>query len=141
MLGTGKTQEDIVAFFDNILGRKFADAERMLSSIELGLIFSKIHRPSRRRSMSKRKRQETLEYVAGYIKALEGILIAARSGDERTFLSRMSSDPGSLEKYRRSFSAFIRNKIHSPFDRGFFSAWSDFVIHQLNLLGEKKGGG
>lgn len=120
-----KIQEDIVTFFNSILERRFTEAERTLSSIELGLVLTNIHSGR----SSKKRKQDKMDYVAGYIKALEGILTAARSGDRRTFINRMSNDSESLNRYRRDFGAFIKNKLHSPFDRGFFSAWSDFIIH------------
>lgn len=140
MSGSSKTPEGVVAFFDSISERKFAEAERMLATIEQGLVSSMIHgSPRRKRAMSAKKKAETLDHIAGYINALEGMLTAARSEDKRTFLNRMPSDSKSLEEIRRSFNAFIRNKIHPPFDQGFFSAWSDFINYQRNHITEGKG--
>ncbi|MFB0543823.1 MAG: hypothetical protein ACETVR_03480 [Candidatus Bathyarchaeia archaeon] len=139
MAGSSGLPEDIVAFFSSILERKFTEAERMLVTIEEGLVSSKIDGSSRRkRAISAKKKEENLEHIAGYIKALEGILTAARSGDERTFLNRLPSETESLERIRRDFSKFIRNKIHPPFDQGFFTAWLDFITYQQNLLAELK---
>lgn len=139
MAGSSKPPEDIVAFFNSILERKFTEAERMLTTIEQGLVFSKIQGSGRRkRAMSAKKKAENLEHISGYIKALEGILTAARSGDRRTFLNRLPSETKSLERIRQDFSTFIRDKIHPPFDQGFFTAWSDFIIYQQNLLAEIK---
>mgnify|MGYP001032084119 FL=1 len=134
MVGPDKVQEDTSAFFNGLLERRFSEAEKLLYSIELGLVFYK----SSRRASSK-KVENNPDYIKGYIKALEGMLTAARSGDDRTFINRTAPDAGNLEEHRRQFTVFVRNSsLHSAFDRGFFSGWLDFIVHQQKFLGEKK---
>jgi len=136
MFGPDKVQEDASAFFNGLLERKFSEAEKLLYSIELGLVFYK----SSRRASSK-KVENNPDYIKGYIKALEGMLTAARSGDDRTFLNRTAPDVESLEECKRQFTVFVRNySLHPAFDRGFFSGWLDFIVHQQKLLEQKKTG-
>jgi len=141
MFGPDKVQEDASAFFNGLLERKFSDAEKLLSSIELGLVFYKIHLDKSSRKGSSKRTVNDPDYVKGYIKALEGMLTAAKSGDDRTFLNRTAPDAESLDEYRQQFTVFVRNDLlHPTFDRGFFSGWLDFVVHQQKLLEEKKAG-
>jgi hypothetical protein len=104
---------EITKFFINLMARKFSDAERAIKSV-------------------KEKPFDDDEFKKGYLTALEGILLSSRSGDSRDFLNRAPFDPKSMKKYRRDFSAFIKNGIHAPFDLGYFSAWSDFLNHRFN---------
>jgi len=141
MFGPGKVQENTATFFNSLLERRFSDAERVLSSIELGLVFYKIHLDSTSRGKASNKVESNPDYIMGYIKALEGMLTAARAGDDRTFITRTTTDAETLERYRRSFNTYVRNELlHSLFDRGFFSGWLDFIVHQQKLLEEKKAG-
>ena len=138
MFGPSKVQENTAAFFNGLLERRFSDAEKALSSIELGLVLYKIHLDSASRGKASKRTESNPDYIMGYIKALEGMLTAVRLGNDRTFINRSAPDAETLERYRRYFNAFIRNElIHPPFDRGFFSGWLDFIVHQQKLL-EKK---
>lgn len=113
MIGSKATIGEITKFFINLIERKFSDAERAIKSVE-------------------KKPFDDEEFKKGYLTALEGILLSSRSGDSRDFLNRASFDPKSMKKYRRDFNAFIKNGIHTLFDVGYFSAWSDFLQHRLN---------
>ena len=125
--------KDILAFFNSLSERKFSEAERMITTIEQSLKFTMIDGSGKRkRAMSNKRKTETLDHIAGYIVALEGILAAVRTGDERPFFNRMPSDLESLELIKRDFSSFTKNKIFPFFDKGFFSAWSDYIIYLQN---------
>lgn len=110
---TGKTRESIVSYMDKLLDRKFTDAERALEQVK------------------ERKFGED-EYREGYIKALEGILISSRSGDERDFLNKAANTTEELKKYKAEFKAFTTKPIKSQFDDGYFSAWKDFLTYRMN---------
>jgi len=69
---TGKTRESVVNFFNNLLDRKFTDAERELENI-------------------RQKKFPDEEYRRGYTNALEGLLLSIRSGDERDFYNRTNN--------------------------------------------------
>lgn len=112
MIGSKATIGEVTKFFINLMERKFSDAERAIKSV-------------------KEEPFDDDEFKKGYLAALEGILLSSRSGDPRDFLNRASFDLKSIKKFRREFNAFIKNGIHTPFDVGYFSAWSDFLQHRL----------
>lgn len=118
MIASRTARGGIIAFFGSVLERKFSDAERALKAV-------------------REKRFGTSEFKAGYLNALEGILLSSRSGDARDFLNKAPFDAESMEMYKRDFGAFVREGVHTPFDIGYFSAWSDFMHYRVN---SKKGG-
>lgn len=113
MIASKTARGAIIAFFESVLDRKFSDAERALKTV-------------------REKKFGTSEFKAGYLNALEGILLSSRSGDERDFLNRAPFDVKSMERYRRDFGAFVKEGVHTAFDTGYFSAWSDFMHYRLN---------
>ena len=75
----------------------------------------------------KQKMQKT-EYNRGYFRALYGMLLSRRSGnnDNYAFFSKLDlSDKAQLNQYKREFFEHTKNGLHGDFDRGYFSAWSD----------------
>ncbi|MGQ9679400.1 MAG: hypothetical protein ACUVV4_01320 [Candidatus Bathyarchaeia archaeon] len=112
LIWSNNVREEIIGFFRCVMDRKFTDAERNLISI--------------------REKLDANEFKAGYFKALEGILLSTRTGDSRDFINRMPTDLESQKRYGRDFSSFLKDGIHTPFDIGFFSAWSDFLNYQIN---------
>jgi len=118
MMASRSAREDIIAFFRGVRERRFSDAERALEAV-------------------REKRFGNSDFKAGYLNALDGILLSSRSGDQRDFLHRAPLETASMERYNREFGDFVKEGIHSPFDVGYFSAWSDFLHFQLNS--EKKG--
>lgn len=107
----------VTMFFQLLVNRKFADAQRELERI-------------------KQKMQKT-EWNRGYSRALHGMLIARRSNsDQYLFLSKLDPDDKKLlQDYRKEFRRHVRNKLHGDFDRGYFSAWADCmrVLNKLTL--------
>lgn len=84
-----------------------------------------------------RKILKDIPWERGYLNALEGILVAERSGDTRyIYLSRLDlKNPKKVEEARRTFQAESRNPLQGEFDRGFFSAWSEFLKIAKSSLG------
>jgi len=98
----------VTRFFQLVTERRFAEAERVLERIKL-------------------KIQET-EWNRGYFQALNGILLAQKSNDEYAFLPNLDiNNEGEVKKYRREFLKQSRDKTHADYDRGFFSAWADYM--------------
>ena len=97
----------VTRFFQLLVKRRFAEAERELERIK-----QKMHKT---------------EWNRGYSRALQGMLIARKSNnDNYTFLSKLDlNDKDALKDYRKEFRGHVKNKLHENFDRGFFSAWSD----------------
>jgi len=118
MAASRSARGNIIAFFKGLLDRRFSDAERALNAV-------------------REKHFGNAEFKSGYLNALEGLLLSSRSGDERDFLNRASLDAKSMMRYKRKFGAFAREGVHTPFDVGYFAAWSDFMRYRLNA--ESKG--
>lgn len=80
------------------------------------------------------------EWNKGYFQALSGILLAQRSNDDR-YLFLPSINPTNdeeLESLRRDFLEHTRSMTHADYDRGFFSAWSDYVRVLQKFSSDKK---
>ena len=112
MTATGKTREAVIVFFDAVIERRFSDADKALEEV-------------------RNRKNPNPEFQDGYIKALEGILTSARSGDERDFLNKVSYTEEGLEKYGKDFREILMKGRPKAFDLGFFSAWSDLVHYRL----------
>jgi hypothetical protein len=112
-MSTKKARDDIVSFFENLKERRFADAAKAIKTI-------------------REKRFGDSEFQEGYTKALEGILVSFRTGDERDFLNRAPFDTKNLNRYKNGFRDYVKADFHSQFDVGYFMAWSDFVQYRLD---------
>jgi hypothetical protein len=108
----GKTRELVIAFIKNLLERKFTDAERELQNI-------------------KQKKFPNDEYQLGYTKALEGLMLSVRSGDERDFYNRTNNGK-KLDVYIKEFKEFRKLPVRTQFDQGYFSAWTDILQYRIN---------
>ena len=116
-----KTRPLVDICFKHILDRNLAAAERVLMDI--------------------RQSVKDSAWEQGYINAMEGILVAQRSGDTRyVFLSRVDlNDRRTVEEARRYFQVEAKNLLQGEFDRGFFSAWSEFMRIARTSLEDDKG--
>jgi len=104
----------VTRFFQLVTRRRFAEAERVLERIKL-------------------KIQET-EWNRGYFQALNGILLTQKSNDEYAFLPNIDlNNEDELKKYRREFLKQSRDKIHADYDRGFFTAWADYMRISIKM--------
>lgn len=110
----GKTRQAVAEFMEQLLDRRFTDAERSLEGVK-------------ECSFGDEK------YKEGYVKALEGLLITVRSGDERDFLNKNDFTSESLKKYRKEFNHFASSTIRTNWDRGYFAAWSDLMQYKFNM--------
>lgn len=110
----------VVRFFQLIMERKFADAERQLNEVK--------------------KRMEENKWNQGYRQALNGMLLAQKNNNNQyTFLSTLNlTDNKTLRKHRRGFLKHVKNQIHVDYDRGFFSAWADYMYALIKM--NKKNG-
>ena len=108
----------VARFFQLVTARQFAEAERVLERLK-----QKMH-------MNERNR--------GYFQALYGMLLAQRNNDDRyAFLSNLNiKDKKELQTYRREFLRQSDHRLHADYDRGFFSAWSDYmrILPKLELI-------
>jgi len=99
----------VTRFFQLVAKRQFAEAERILERL--------------------RERIQKTRWNKGYFRALQGILLAQKSNNDRyAFLSNMSpTTEEQLKNYRREFTKHAKNRLHADYDRGFFSAWADYM--------------
>jgi hypothetical protein len=114
MTVSGKVKSYVITFFKCILDRKFSDADRALKALE-------------------EMRFSDIDFKAGYLNALEGILLSSRSGDVRDFINRATFDRDAMERYKEEFIVSASNGVRNSFDTGYFSAWSDFMQYKLTL--------
>ncbi|MCW4035646.1 MAG: hypothetical protein NWE75_00475 [Candidatus Bathyarchaeota archaeon] len=112
LMSSKAAKDDVVAFFENLYSRRFSEAEKAIEAV-------------------RERRFGNNEFKEGYVKALEGLLLSCKSGDERDFLNRAPFDSRSMKRYRKQFRDFLKKGIHSPFDIGYFMAWSDLVQYRL----------
>jgi hypothetical protein len=109
---TGKTREATILFFDAVIERRFSDADKALETI-------------------RSRKYASPEFQEGYIKALEGMLTSARSGDERDFFNKADFTEESMERYSHDFRSILLKGYPKPFDVGFMSAWADLMHYRL----------
>jgi hypothetical protein len=112
-MSSKKTKDDILSFFENLFGRRFSDAEKILTSV-------------------REKDLGNAEFKEGYLNALEGLLVSYRSGDERDFLNKAESDVKSMNSYKKQFRDFVKDGVNSQFDIGYFMAWSDLIQYRVD---------
>lgn len=99
-------------FFQLVTERKFAEAERVLERI-------------RERMKSSRKK----EFNRGYLDALNGIILSNRSssGSYEFFSNLDLNDVSALKRHYEDFRRNARSRFHADYDRGYFSALTDFM--------------
>ena len=113
MIVSKNAKGEILNFFKSILDRKFSDAKRSLIALD-------------------DKKLGDSEFKAGYLNALEGMRMSSRSGDARDLINKMKFNPESPEIYKNEFKTLFKKEGHTPFDKGFFSAWLDYLNYYLS---------
>jgi len=76
-----------------------------------------------------KQKMQMNERNRGYFQALYGMLLAQRNNDDRyAFLSNLNmNDKKQLKSYRLEFLRQSQHRLHADYDRGFFSAWADYM--------------
>ena len=68
------------------------------------------------------------ESAKGYLKALEGLLLTAKSTDDKyLYLSKIEMQAISLKTLRKEFEQHNANALHSDYDRGYFQAVESYL--------------
>jgi hypothetical protein len=98
--------------FQLVSQRKFAEAERVLKRIK-----------------SRINKRGQLGYNRGYLEALNGIILTSRSTGERyEFFGNLDiNDIKELKKHHKDFLDQTKNRFHTDYDRGYFSALADYM--------------
>lgn len=99
----------VTRFIKLIMERRFSQAERVIERLS--------------NSVGKN------EWNRGYLQALNGMLLAQRSSDDRyVFLQNINPDDRKeVRKLRREFMGYSKNDLNTDYDRGFFSAWVEYT--------------
>jgi hypothetical protein len=118
------SQALVTRYFQLIVSRQFAEAERELERV-------------------KQKMQKT-EWNRGYFRALYGMYLSRKNSatDDYAFFSKVDfSDKLSLNNYRKEFLVHMGNGLHGDFDRGYFSAWADCmrIISRMDVPAPQNG--
>jgi len=110
----------VTRFFQLVTKRQFAEAERILEDL--------------------RTKTQKTEWNRGYLRALRGMLIVKRSINDRyAFLPTIDlNNKDQLQSYRREFLKHTTSKLHADYDRGFFSAWADYLHILLKMDVQKE---
>lgn len=104
--------------FDLIINGKITEAEKTLQEIEANF-----------------RDNIKSEFDAGFIQALKGIILMYKTNDQNTFLNNLNlNDADSLKKYYSEFLENSMDHLHSDYDRGYFSALSEFMLFALRKL-------
>jgi uncharacterized protein Yka (UPF0111/DUF47 family) len=110
----GKTRKAVAEFIEYLLDRRFSDAERSLDAVKECSFGDE-------------------EYKEGYLKAMEGLLLTVRSGDERDFLNKNDFTADTLKDYMNEFKEFSSSAIRTSWDSGYFAAWADLMQYTHNM--------
>lgn len=98
----------ITQYFQLIAEKKLGEAEKRLDEI---------------RQTAGRSEQE-----AGYLKALEGLLLTYRSSDDKyQYLSNIELTAKNVEALKKEFAEQAAYPLFENYDKGYFLALSDFM--------------
>jgi ATP/maltotriose-dependent transcriptional regulator MalT len=105
--------------FQLVTERKFSEAERILERIT-----------------AKMKRNGQQEFNRGYMEALGGIILTYRSsGESYEFFNNFNlNDIEALKNYYKDFLENSQSRFHADYDRGYFTALSDYMRVILKMV-------
>jgi len=64
----------------------------------------------------------------GYLKALEGLLLTAKSNEDKyLYLAKVEKTAKNFKALRREFASQTKNSLHADFDRGYFQALESYM--------------
>lgn len=110
--------------------KKLTRKEAVLVNQYLKLIADRKLTDARRNLEVLRQTLADKEWRKGYYHALQGMSLALRSRDPRyVYISQINSagDPKDFDVVRRKLLEQSRNSLQKDFDKGFFTAWSDYL--------------
>jgi hypothetical protein len=95
-------------FFQAVTERRISDAEKELDGIRTNI--------------------PATESANGYLKALEGLLLTAKTTDDKyLYLSKIEMTPAKVKALRKEFAEHGTNGLHSDYDRGYFQAVETYL--------------
>jgi hypothetical protein len=98
-----------IRYFQLINNRQFTEARRELQRI--------------------REKSKKSDWNRGYHRALIGMLLAQKNnGSQYTFLQNLDTEHiSALKQHQTEFIKHTQNRFHADYDRGYFSAWHDYI--------------
>jgi hypothetical protein len=117
-----RTSDEVSHYFQLVLDKKLADAEKSLEQIKKGFNDS--------------------ENSRGYLKGLEGLLLSSRSTDDRyLYFNRIQMTSKLATEVKREFQAEAANELQAPYEKGYFTAMTDFmrVVTKVRPWSKEKG--
>jgi hypothetical protein len=99
----------VIRFFQLVTEKQLTEAERELLRIK--------------------EKIERTDWNHGYYKALQGMLAARRTNsDNPAFLTTIDpNNKHALLDLKREFQEKVESRLYTDYDRGYFSAWTDYV--------------
>jgi len=95
-------------YFSLLIERDFASAEQLLRRLE--------------------EKLQGGEWDAGYLNALHGMLLSRRAKPSSGAIASLAlEDPQRLSSVKKDFENRSKTTWGSDFDRGYFSAWTDYL--------------
>ena len=110
---------DLEGYFKLLIERRVNEAERELSRIrEMG----------------------GSEWEQGFVKALEGLLLAQRNPDDKyLFFNRGKLAGEDLRALKRKFAKYSKDPLNAEYDRGYFSCIAEY-LKVLERMSPEDGG-
>jgi hypothetical protein len=103
-----QSDSGIEKFFQAVIDRRIADAEKELDSIRASI--------------------PATENARGYLKACEGLLLTTKAGEDRyLYLSKIEKTEKTLRKLRKEFAAEKSKDLHAEYDKGYFRLLESFM--------------
>jgi hypothetical protein len=96
------------AFFKAVIERRNSDAEKELDAVRSTITGT--------------------ENGRGYLKGLEGLLLTAKSNDDKyLYLSKIEKTQRKLRELRKEFANHTTRTLHSDYDKGYFQALENYI--------------
>ena len=101
-----KIRPMMISYFELLDQRKLAATDRALNDIKQNV--------------------NSTQWQRGYVNALEGMLVALKSNYEECIVIHKINSRIARQT-RKEFIKESRNELQAEFDKGFFSAWTDYI--------------
>jgi hypothetical protein len=75
-----------------------------------------------------RSRMPNSEWHRGFLKGLEGLLLASKSNNDRyLYLAKTRSDAKTIRRLKKEFQANASNQLQGSYDKGYFTALLEYA--------------
>ena len=101
-------------YFNSINNRNFAEADRIIDKIK---------------NTSKKS-----DRLNGFLSALEGMRLSIYTNEKYAFIVQLPTVQKDVQKLKKDFNKKIRNPLSTNFDKGFFTAWLEYIEYYAKTL-------